>query len=269
MRQYSAAIYANENLLLTEVLEKIEKELPLIEVTLFGNSLAHTSFTTSSNEYDVHPAGMIKDEEILIVLSDPQDDMELLKKFDGDIIDFTGAFTGEDVYKVEEPLAYIINALGQKPEDMDAVALVPAAVFGKNGIDDMINQTRELFTFSNAETKVFEDRLAFNLFFSDNEQGILSGFRRKLKADTGLDVDIRMGAISTGFVLDVYFKKAINKDVSNITELVGFVSTLSEIGANKRPVTITRNSTRISIAGDYLNVITSQVAEALKDIIGE
>lgn len=269
MHQYSVAVYANENLLLTEVLEKIESEFPLVDVTVYGNTLANTSFTTATGEYDVKPAGMMSDVDILIVLSDPSEDMEVIREYDGDIIDLTGTFDGEEVYSVEEPLAYIINAMMQKPEEMDAVATVPAALFGKNGIDDMISQTRDLFVFSTAETKVFEDRLAFNIFFSDPEQGLLAGYRQKLMSDTGVDVDVRMAPISTGFVLDVYFKKDVNKEFSNITDIVGFVPNMADAVAKPRPITITRNSRRVSIAGDYLNVITGQIIEALKDITGE
>lgn len=269
MPQYSVAVYANENLLLSEVLEKLENDFPLLSVRVFGNSLAHTNLITATNEYDVLPAGMIKDEEMLILLSDPKDDMELLKKFDGDVIDFTGTFVGEDVYKIEEPVAYLINAMQSRPEDMDAVVYLPAAVFGKNGIDDMINQTRELFAFSNVDTKVFEERLAFNMFFSHAEQGILAGYLQKLKADTGVDADARLGAVSTGFVLDVYFKKDVNKEFSNITDTVGFVSTIADVCALQRPVVINRTKNRVSIAGDYIRLICGQITDAVKDITGD
>lgn len=269
MRQYSAAVYANENLLLTEVLEKIESELPLLGVSVYGNSLAHTTFTTATNEYDVHPAGMIGDSDILIVLSDPTDDIEAIREFDGDIVDFTGTFGGDEVYSIEEPIACIINAMMVKPDETEAVATVPAAVFGKNGIDDMINQTRELFSFTTPETKVFDERLAFNMFFSDKSEGLLAGYRQKVAADTGIDVDIRMAPVSTGFVLDVYFKKDVNKEFSNITDIVGFVPSLADAVNTGRPIVLSQSRNRVSIAGDYLNVITGQIVEALKDIIGE
>ncbi|WP_303850363.1 hypothetical protein [Seleniivibrio woodruffii] len=269
MRQFSVSVYANENLILSEVLGKLEDEFPLTSISVYGNSLANTTLTTATNEYDVFPAGMIKGDDILLVLSDPKEDIEILKQFEGDIVDFTGAMTGEDVYRVEEPIAYLINAVQIKPEDMEAVALLPAAVFGKSGVDDMISQTRELFTFSNSETKIFEERLPFNLFFSDAGTGFLAGFRQKITAETGVDVDIRMGAISTGFVLDLYFKKDVNKDFGYITESVGFVPTMADVCARKRPVTVFRSKNRISIAGDYINIIGSQITDAFKDIIGE
>ncbi|MGE4265925.1 MAG: hypothetical protein AB7F25_00685 [Deferribacterales bacterium] len=269
MRQFSVSVYANENLVLSEVLGKLEDEFPFVSLSVYGNSLAHTSLSTATNEYDVLPAGMISGGDILLVLSDPKDDMEILVQFEGDIVDFTGAMTGDDVYHVEEPVAYLINAVQIKAEDMDAVAMLPAAVFGKSGIDDMIIQTRELFTFSSAETKVFEERLPFNLFFSDMNTGFLSGFRQKIMAETGVDVDIRMGAISTGFVLDLYFKKDVNKDFGYITESVGFVPTMADVCARKRPVTVFRSKNRLSIAGDYINIICLQITDAFKDIIGE
>ncbi|MGE4317783.1 MAG: hypothetical protein AB7E96_02660 [Deferribacterales bacterium] len=269
MRHYSAAVYANENLLLTEVLDKLENEFPMMGIKVFGNSLAHTALTTATNEYDVLPAGMVGEEEILLVLSDPKDDLEVLKDFDGDIVDFTGTFTSDEVYRIEEPLAYLINAMKTRPEEMDAVAYVPAAVFGKNGIDDMINQTRELFTFTNNENKVFDERLAFNMFFSDREEGILAGMRKKLEAETGVDADLRLGAVSTGFVLDVYFKKDVNKEFGNITDMVGFIPTMADICSKPRPVLLSRTKNRVSIAGDYISLICSQIMDAFKDITGE
>ncbi len=167
MSQYSAAIYANENLLLTEVLERIENDLPTIGITLYGNSLAGSEISTATAEYTVNEAGKISEEEILIVLSDPQADVETIRKFDGTVIDMTGTFEGlmDEVYVVEDPVAYILNMVADDKEGVEAVATLPAAVFGKSGIDDLLSQTRELFAFTNAETKVFENRLAFNMFF--------------------------------------------------------------------------------------------------------
>lgn len=269
MRQFSAAVYANENLILSEVLGKLEDEFPLASISVYGNSLANTTLNTATNEYDVLPAGMIKDNDILLVLSDPKEDMEILKNFEGDVVDFTGVMNGEDVYRIEDPIAFFVNGVQVRKDEMEAVALLPVAVFGKSGVDDMINQTRELFAFTNTENKIFEERLPFNLFFSDTNTGFLSGYRQKLIAETGVDVDIRMGAISTGFVLDLYFKKDVNKDFGYITESVGFVPTMADVCARKRPVTVFRSKNRISIAGDYINIIGSQITDAFKDIIGE
>jgi hypothetical protein len=267
MRQYSAAIYTNENLLLTELLEKIEAELPVIGFNLYGNTLAGSEIVTGMGEYEVRPAGRLADEEILIVLSDPQADVESLKNFDGDIIDFTGAFTDKDVYRIEDPVAHIINSVVSRNDEVAAVATVPAALFGKSGIDDLINQTRELFAFTETETKVFDNRLAFNMFFSDFEKGLLAGYRQKLLKDTGVDVEVRMAPVSTGFVLDVYFKKDVN---SNFTfSSPGSYETLSDAAASGGIVTLSNKKGKVSFAGDYIHTIVGQITDALKDITGE
>jgi hypothetical protein len=202
------------------------------------------------------------------VLSDPQSAVEKLKEFDGSVIDFTGTFSDllDEVYIIEDPVAFVLNSLEGVE---DAVATLPAAVFGKSGIDDMLTQTRELFAFSNAETKVFENRLAFNLFFSDPDQGFLSGYRQKLKQDTGVDADVRMIAVSTGFVLDVYFKKDVKGDFTFAIESEEPAETLADIISQDAIVTTHKNSKRASFAGDYIHVIVRQIIDSLKDITGE
>jgi len=271
MRKYTAAIYANENLLLAELLERLEQDMPMLGVSVYGSTLAGQTVNTGTDDYDVNPVKTLKDEEILIVLSDPQGDMEFLKEFDGSVIDFTGTFTDvlDEVYLIEDPIAYILNSIETEKKYIDAVATLPAAVFGKSGIDDLLTQTRELFAFTNAETKVFENRLAFNMFFSDLDQGILSGYRQKLKQDTEVDVDCRMIPVSTGFVLDVYFKNDVN---SNFTFSYAFdrnYETLADIISENNIVTVKTTDTRASFAGDYIRVIVRQITDALKDITGE
>lgn len=270
MRQYSAAVYANENLLLSELLERLEADMPLLEISVYAGTLMENSITTSTGEYSVNPPSELGEEEILIVLSDPQTDMEHLKSFDGTVIDFTGAFNGvvEEVYVVEDPVAYLIKSLVDDPEDAEAVALLPAALFGKSGIDDLLSQTRELFAFTNAETKILDQRLAFNLFFSDPDQGILSGYRQKLKQDTGMDVDVRLIAVSTGFVLDVYLKKDVKSNPA-ISDRTGRFSSLADVIESDSIVTLANTGGRISLAGDYIHTVVRQIMDALKDITGE
>lgn len=267
MRQYSAAIYANDNLLLTEVLEKLESDLPTITLKIYGSTLAGTTVSTAMDEYEVFPAGEFE-EEILIILSDPQADLEHIKKFDGSIIDFTGSFEGllDEVYTVEDPIAFILNKLTGV---QTAVATVPVSVFGKSGIDDLLSQTRELFAFTNTETKVFEDRLAFNMFFSDTDQGILSGYRQKLKQDTGVDVDVRMVPVSTGFVLDVYFKKDVNSNFTFAISPEVPLGALADASSAGDIVQLPSSGCRAGFAGDYIHVIVKQITDALKDITGE
>jgi len=271
MRQYTAAIYANENLLLTEVLERIESDLPTMGLTLYGNSLAGSDISTGTGEYTVNKADEISDEEILIILSDPQTDVEAIKKFDGTVIDFTGSFEGlmEEVYTIYDPIAYIIKHLDTDQSEIEAVATVPAAIFGKSGIDDLLNQTRELFAFSNAENKVFDKRLAFNLFFSDLNQGLLSGYRQQLKQDTGVDVDVRMIAVSTGFILDVYFKKDVNSNFTFANSPDKPFETLAELLNSDGITILSQTEGRVSFAGDYIYTIVRQISDALKEITGE
>jgi hypothetical protein len=173
----------------------------------------------------------------------------------------------DEVFTIEDPVTYILKAL-----DADvaaAVATVPASVFGKSGIDDLLNQTRELFAFSNAETKVFDERLAFNMFFSDGKDSLLAGYREKLKQDTGVDVDVRMIAVSTGFVLDVYFKKEVKSNFTFAKASEESFSTLSDVIGADGLFLISATETRATFAGDYIHTIVRQVTDALKDITGE
>jgi len=69
--------------------------------------------------------------------------MEFLKEFDGSVIDFTGTFTDvlDEVYLIEDPIAYILNSIETEKKNIEAVATLPAAVYGKSGIDDLLTQT--------------------------------------------------------------------------------------------------------------------------------
>jgi hypothetical protein len=270
MRQYSAAIYANENLLLTEAIERLEEVLPTVEIRIYSSNMAGSTINTELEEYSVYPADEIKEEEILLVLSDTGDDFQKLKDFDGTVVDFTGAFEGvhDEVYPIEEPIAHILKSIEANPADMEAVATVPAALFGKSGIDDMLNQTRELFAFTNSENKIFEERLAFNMFFSDADQGILAGYKQKLEMDTGIKADVRMVPVSTGFVLDVYFKKDVNKEFAYIADSPGFLATMSDVCELPRPVILSKSDNRVTFAGDYIDTVSRQIIEAIKDITG-
>ncbi|PLX71207.1 MAG: hypothetical protein C0602_02160 [Denitrovibrio sp.] len=270
MRQYSAAIYANENLLLAELLERLEGDMPMLGISVYGSSLAGTTIATGTDEYEIKPVGKL-DEEILVILSDPQAEIEVLKEFDGSVIDFTGTFADilDEVYIIEEPVAHIINSLQSDKNDMEAVVVLPAAVFGKSGIDDLLNQTRELFAFTNAETKLFENRLAFNMFFSDLDQGILAGYRQKLKQDTEVDVDVRMIPVSTGFVLDVYFKKDVNSNLTFSYTSDRNCETLSDITGQTGIMLVSKTQNRLTFSGDYIHTIVRQITDALKDITGD
>jgi len=271
MRQYTAAIYADENLLLAELLERLEQDMPMLGVSVYGSTLAGQTVNTGTDDYDVNPVKTLKDEEILIVLSDPQGDMEFLKEFDGSVIDFTGTFTDvlDEVYLIEDPIAYILNSIETEKKNIEAVATLPAAVYGKSGIDDLLTQTRELFAFTNAETKVFENRLAFNMFFSDLDQGILSGYRQKLKQDTEVDVDCRMIPVSTGFVLDVYFKKDVNSNFTFAVSPDKPLATLADAVSTESIIQLPSQGCRAGFAGDYIYTIVKQITDALKDITGE
>jgi len=271
MRQYSLAIYANELLLLTEVVETIEKDSPFADIKIYGGELAGTELKTAGEEYDILKPDQLGDEEVLIVLSGPGDDFDSLKDFDGDIIDLSGSFMGivEDIFTIEEPIAFILKNLEEEPAEIDAVATVPAAVFGKKGIDDLITQTRELFVFSELKTSVFDQRLIFNMYFSDMDQGILSGYRQKLMIDTGINVDVRMAPLSTGFILDVYFKKGVNSTFTFTGSKGEFVPLLSDAVDRGGVTLVSSSSNRATFAGDYIKIIVSQIIKTIKEITGE
>ncbi|MGE4497786.1 MAG: hypothetical protein AB7E48_07890, partial [Deferribacterales bacterium] len=159
MKGIRTAVYANDSLLLGEILGRIEEEFPLLEVSIYSSEDYLPSIAAEKPAYGVKNISELDDEEIAVVLGDPGVHADAIRKLDGSIIDCTGIFSGyDDLYEVAEPIEYIIRRFKGDKSKVKGSLMMPAALFGRNAIDDLISQTRNLFSFGRDKSKVFEER---------------------------------------------------------------------------------------------------------------
>ena len=99
---------------------------------------------------------LLKDAELLIMLAKPLNDDGIFKNFDGTIIDITGyEFSKEaEVFQIYEPVRKILRNIAVPIADVSVVLSLPVCIYGKHGVEDLMQQTRSIFTFDEAERDV-------------------------------------------------------------------------------------------------------------------
>ncbi|HAL86021.1 MAG TPA: hypothetical protein DCM31_03555 [Deferribacteraceae bacterium] len=273
MKGMKAAVYANDSLLLSELLGRIEEELPLLEVNIYSSEDFLPAIAAEKPAYEAKNIKNLGDEEIAIVLGDPGIHAEEIRKLDASLIDCTGIFSGyDDLYEVKEPVEYITDRFKGDKTKVRGSLMMPAALFGKNAIDDLISQTRNLFSFGRDRSKVFEERIAFNVLLGgDDSSNIMSGYKKRLEEVTGMSLNFRIIPVSTVFLADFFMENGteFTGDEDGIFyEYASF--NLEEameqggIGVIKHP-----SGNMVSFTGDYIKVLTEQIIRYLKELTGE
>ncbi|QAR33137.1 hypothetical protein EP073_06905 [Geovibrio thiophilus] len=272
MKGMKAAVYANDSLLLGEVLGRIEEELPLLGVSIYSSEDFLPAIAAEKPAYEAKNIKDLGDEEIAVILGDPGIHADTLRKLDGSIIDCTGIFSGyDDLYEVAEPIEYIARRFQGDRSKVRGSLLMPAALFGRNAIDDLISQTRNLFSFGRDNSKVFEERVAFNVLLGgDDSRNIMSGYKKRLEETTGMTFNFRIIPVSTVFLADFFLGDNVVFAEEGGMFYEFTASSLEEamendgIGVIKHP-----SGSMISFTGDYIKVLTGQIVSHLKELTGE
>ena len=265
---YKTAVYTDDYLMLLELTECIDKHFPTMETMIFGPESFEEEFSGSAESLLITDLSRISEADILILLSEPLDPDGYLKKFDGSIIDITGYKFSEnsEVYKVDEPIRAILKNIAVPPENTSVVLQLPACIFGKDGAEDLMRQTKDIFSFESSDNLIFRDRIAFNLHFNPmNLVGLPVGKTVDDFAEAGGDVSIRLYPLSTVFTLDVTADNMFGlKSDDQYVVPTGFFMA-SEISEHDKIFVIERRN-GFTFSGDYIRVCIMSVMEKLKEV---
>jgi aspartate-semialdehyde dehydrogenase len=272
MNSISVAVFANDPLLLSELLGRLEEEFPLLNINIYSSEDFLPAIAAEKPSYEVKSISSLQDEEIAVVLSDPGQYADAIRKLGASVIDCTGIFrdTYDDVYLVEEPVEYLISHFKGDRQSIRGSLYLPAALFGKNGIDDLLSQTRNLFSFGRDKSKVFEERIAFNVLLGGDEEGnILSGYKKRLEESAGMPLNFRIIPVSTVFLADFFIGDNVSLDENRM--FYEYKAAGLEEAMENNGIGVMRNTSggMISFTGDYIKVLTGQIALHLKEITGE
>lgn len=263
------AIFVDDYLLLLDLLSKIEEEFPLLEYTIFGDESFAQSLENTAEGYIETDLSLIKDAELLIMLAKPlKDDENIIRNFDGSIIDITDYEFSIDaeVFKVIEPVRKILRNIAVPITDTTVTVSLPVCIYGKHGVEDLMQQTRSIFTFDENENMVFHNRIAFNKHFNPVTAGLMVGKTVDDYASAGGDVSVRISPLSTVFEIDIFAKDVFSlKDDEGYFPIESFF-TASDISERSDIAVIPRRNS-YTFVGDYVRVLIEDVMKKLREVI--
>lgn len=262
------AIFINDYLLLLDFLAKIEEEFPLLEYTIFGDKEFASSLEDNAEGCVETDLSLLKDAELLIMLAKPMNNEKVIKSFDGTIIDITGYdfFPDTEVFKVYEPVRKILRNIAVPVADVSVVLSLPVCIYGRQGVEDLMQQTRSIFTFDETESLVFHNRIAFNKHFNSVTAGLFVGKTVDDFAASGGDISIRISPLSTVFEMDVFAKDMVGlKDDEGYFPTESFF-TASDV-SERSDITVIPRRNGLTFVGDYVRVLIEDIIKQMKEVI--
>lgn len=267
---YKIAIYTTDYLLLLELSSVIETEFPDAQVTVFGDDALEESVDGSDDGYVLKDFARIHESDVLIILSDPKPIHSEAVKFEGTIIDATGGVfpPQSEVFQADEPIRGVLKNIAVPVSDVSAVVQLPVCVFGKDGVEDLMRQTKEIFSFEETDNLFFENRIAFNVHFNpENLSGFTVGKSIDAFAEAGGDINVRIGPLSTVFILDVYAKDSFVLKNDDGYKIIDGFFTLSDVSEVYDIFVIIRRN-GYTFIGDYIRILVRNVVKKLNEVIG-
>lgn len=267
---YKVGLYINDYLTLLELNERIERDFPKLDLMIFSSEAARKDMTEEASEMFVTDLARVKEADILIILSKIDKPIVEITDFDGTIIDMTGYEFAEnaEVIRIAEPIRQVIDNFALPAEKLSVQLQLPACVFGKDGVEDLMRQTRDIFTFESHDNIIFEDRIAFNTHFNPKNLASLAvGSTVDEFADNGGDIHIRMAPLSTVFIIDVYAREHFELKSDDGYLVPDGYFTAADL-AERDEVFIISNRLGYTVAGDYIRVSVGTVMEKLGEVIG-
>lgn len=270
---YKIAIYTTDYLLLLELSSAIELVFPAAEVLVFGDDdlvSLQGSDDTSDEDYVIKDFAKIHESDVLIILSDPKPIYDEAVKFDGTIIDVTDSVFPHqaEVFNADEPIRSILKNIAVPVTDVSAVAQLPVCVFGKDGVEDLMRQAREIFSFEESDNLFFENRIAFNVHFNPEYlEGHPVGKSINAFRSAGGDISARVYPLSTVFILDVYSKDSFVLKSEDGYRVANVFFTSADVSEFDDIYIISRRS-GYTFIGDYIRVLIRSVVKKLSEVIG-
>ncbi len=262
------AIFVNDYLLLLDFISKIEEEFPLLEYTIFGDEEFSISLEETAEGYVETNLSLIKDAELLIMLAKPLHDDGIIKNFDGSIIDITGYefSSNAEVFKVYEPIRKILRNIAVPVADVSAILSLPVCIYGRHGVEDLMQQTKNIFTFDETESLIFHNRIAFNKHFNPITSGLPVGKTVDDFALSGGYISIRISPLSTVFELDVFAKGSFGlKDDEGYFPTESFF-TASDV-SERSDITVIPLRNGLTFVGDYVRVLIDDILKKMKEVV--
>ena len=160
-------IYSTDSLLLNELMDAVSSQFPSFSVSVYSENAMLADMQADNFQCEVKDIRNSSEEDVLIILSSLQQH-DIFKNFDGSIIDITGEYKAEDMVFIKNPVEYILSSVSDDVSELSGVCSLPVAFLGKAAVDDLVNQTRHLFSFNSYENKILTSDLAFNVLLNDN-----------------------------------------------------------------------------------------------------
>jgi len=254
-------IFAGESLLLNEVITAIQGQMPEVSVNVYAEEEKMPVLQSEVPSAQIDKLSHFGDEDVLLVLPGGEGLADYAGGFDGSIIDAAGCYSEDgEICNVFNPVEYILYSVCDNIDDIRGVCNLPAAVFGKDGVDDLINQTRHLLAFSDYNTKVIDFNLGFNVITEGNP--LFDKYLTNIKDEIRKNFIFRLLPVSTGLILDIY------GNTENVAgeDLYGKTGNLTDIIANEGLVFRKENNGMVTVYGDYLHILTKQILDELKKL---
>ncbi len=254
-------IFAGESLLLNEVITAIQGQMPEVSVNVYAEEEKMPVLQSEVPSAQIDKLSHFGDEDVLLVLPGGEGLADYAGGFDGSIIDAAGCYSEDgEICNVFNPVEYILYSVCDNIDDIRGVCNLPAAVFGKDGVDDLINQTRHLLAFSDYNTKVIDFNLGFNVITEGNP--LFDKYLTNIKDEIRKNFIFRLLPVSTGLILDIY------GNTENVAgeDLYGKTGNLTDIIANEGLVFRKENNGMVTVYGDYLHIFTKQILDELKKL---
>lgn len=261
---YKTAIYTRDYLMLLELMERIESAFPVLETMIFGPESMEEDISGSL----ITDLSRVSEADILILLSEPPEDCDHIKNFEGSIIDLVGyKFSdGAEVFRADEPIRAILKNIAVPTEDVSAVIQLPACVFGKDGVEDLMRQTRDIFSFESGDNLVFNDRIAFNIHFAPhNLSGLAVGKTVDDFAEAGGDVMLRIYPLSTVFTVDLFAKDVFDLKSADGYKVPSGFFTAADV-SEQSEIFIVRKRNGFTFIGDYIRLSVEAVMKKLAEV---
>ncbi|UOD34617.1 hypothetical protein DSN97_10790 [Deferribacteraceae bacterium V6Fe1] len=208
--------------------------------------------------------------DVFIVLSDFNEKLvNVIKNYNGTVLDLTGVVKNyyNNTEDIVEPSVYLLEKyFGDSLDAIKGNIYYPTCIFGKAGIDDLVNQTKDIFTFGNTEPKILKSSIPFNaiLGMGFGQNGLKEYISRF--GDTIIsNFDLRLLPFSTYMIIDIF--KPFNVEI--YSDYLEEEIALSGILHDRTHKIYLIDDDRVTIVADYLKLISEQILEKIKFNMGE
>ena len=269
--QSTVGIYSSDYLLLLELTYLLENEMPDVRVELFGSKEFLDGLPAETLEQiSEDPSGLLAT-DVAVILSPLPGLADFPAKYDGTILDMSGAggYSYDDTILLTDPLFALLTEIAAINSDIAITAGLPVAVYGRAGVDQLMQETRSIYSFENYEDGALPMRLAFNIHFYPEKLpgGILADSVENLRKYA--PVSLRINPVSTAFIVDIAGCRPLELPENLETFTPGEDFSLEDITSGSAIALLTASDGRLAtLIGDYLHLKTATLLRAVKAALG-